>query len=193
MSNQNDDNAGCISVIVFVILLPTGLFIWGGGFQFLKEIISNPQTVWMLELDSSGYYFEDDRALLWLITICIWLGFISFLFGWIAMKIEKNIQNNRRPVAIKATISILSMLSFTVSIIMFLLLARYVDIFGENIFPASNNLVWKGSNERVTMEEQRGVFGRLMMYAVFLGITILTVLPAIYAVKSMIKNSKRQK
>ena len=186
MSNQNNDNAaGCVPV--FIILM-TGVFLLLGGIQFLKEAITDPQTAF--KLNYSGYEFENDIALFGLIVICLWLGVISFLFGWIAMKKEDKIDINRPYVAARVTVSVLCVMSFAVSLTMFIMLVRYVDVLGEMIFPASDNLVWKSSRKSVTMAEQRGWGRILLMSAAFLAVAIGTAIPAGIAAKRLKEDFK---
>ncbi len=187
INNNKDEGMGC-GCVGFLILI-TGLFIWVGGFQFIKDMISDPEST--LATYSSGYRFENGIAEFGLIMIGMWLVIISLLFGWLATKSAGKMSRSRHPAANMAVTIVLSVISILLSATMFLLLVRYVDIIGETIMPANNNLVWKGSGERVTMAEQRGWGRRLLFGGVLLAIAIFSAWPATHTLKQLGKNRKR--
>jgi hypothetical protein len=139
MSNQNNNNTGCMSGVLMIVLL-TGLFLWFDGFQFIKELISDPQTA--LAIGASGN-FENKAALFGLILVCMWLRLIALLPGLSARQQTECKWGDRHPVVLKTAVSLSCLLAIALSISMFLILVYYADIIGESIFPASNNLVWK--------------------------------------------------
>lgn len=173
------------------LIFPIGLSVlafWLLGEQampFFRELIADPQTA----LASSRGKFDNDFAIIGIIPICFWVGFVSVMLGVWARRIVKKIDRAKHPVAIGVAVCVLSIVPIAAGIMLFMLLMPRVDVLGEMIFPVKDDLAWSGG-ERVSFSWQRWT-GLTLMFLMIVGIVIGTAAPALIALKDLIRHRKR--